>query len=181
MTVETTTIPGFRAGTWAIDPVHSEVSFTARHLGVAKVRGTFDAVEATLVTAEDPRQSSVIATIQTASVNTRNGQRDGHLRSADFLDVEKNPTMTFRSTAIRPQDEEQFLVDGELTLRGVTKPVTLEVEVGRFAEGPQGWVAGFSASTEISRTDFGVTAGPAGAVVGDKIRVGLEIEATLTA
>jgi polyisoprenoid-binding protein YceI len=181
MTVETTTIPGFRAGTWTIDPVHSEVSFTARHLGVAKVRGTFDAVEATIMTAEDPRQSSVIATIRTTSVNTRNGQRDGHLRSADFLDVDRFPTMTFRSTAIRPQDDGHFLVDGELTLRGVTKPVTLEVEDSCFAEGPQGSLAGFSASTEISRTDFDVTGGPAGAVVGDKIRVGLEIEATLTA
>jgi polyisoprenoid-binding protein YceI len=162
MTVETTTIPGFRAGTWTIDPVHSEVSFTARHLGVAKVRGTFDAIAATIVTAEDPRQSSVIATIQTASVNTRNGQRDGHLRSADFLDVEKNPTMTFRSTAIRPQDEEQFLVDGELTLRGVTKPVTLEVEVGRSPKARRvGWPASPPPPRSAARTSASPVARPA--------------------
>lgn len=181
MPAETTTIPDFRTGTWTIDPVHSAVSFTARHLGVAKVRGTFDTFAGAIVTAEDPRQSSVIATIQTASVNTRNGPRDRDVRSKDFLDVETYPTMTFRSTAIRPQDEELVLIDGELTLRGIAKPVTLEVELGGVAEGPQGsTVAGFSATTEISRTDFGVTGGPAGAVVSDKIRIVLEIEATLT-
>ncbi|MCO1659932.1 YceI family protein [Pseudonocardia humida] len=181
MTVEATTTT-FRTGTWSIDPVHSSVSFTARHLGVAKVRGTFDAFEGTVTTAADPRRSSVVATIRTASVNTRNSQRDGHLRSRDFLDVAAYPTMAFRSTAIRPRDGETVLVDGELTLRGVTRPVTLAVEVGGFADGPNGsTVAGFSATTEIDRTDFGVTGGPAGAIVSDRIRIALEIEATLTA
>lgn len=182
MITETTAVPALRTGTWTIDPVHSEVSFTARHLGVAKVRGTFDAVEGTIVSGDDPRLTSVVATVQTVSVNTRNGQRDEHVRSADFLDVETYPTMTFRSTGIRAQNEELFLVDGELTLRGVTKPVTLEVEVGGVTETPRGTaVAGFSAVTEISRTAFGVTGGPAGVIVSDTIKIGLEIEATLSA
>jgi polyisoprenoid-binding protein YceI len=154
------------------------VSFTARHLGVSKVRGTFDTVEGTIETTADPARSSVVATFRTDSVNTRNGQRDGHLRSADFLDVERYPAMTFRSTAVRPLEAQLVLVAGELTLRGVVRAVTLEVEVGGFAEGPDGTVvAGFSAATEIDRRDFGVTGGTAGAVVSDRIRISLEIEA----
>lgn len=182
MIVETTAVPTFRAGTWSIDPVHSAVSFTARHLGVAKVHGTFDAFAGTITTSEDLRRSSVVASIRTASVNTRNRQRDEHLRSADFLDAATYPTMTFRSTAIRPRDGETVLVDGELTLRGVVRPVTLEVEVGGVADGPQGsTVAGFSATTAIDRADFGVTGGAAGAIVSDRITIALEIEATLNA
>jgi polyisoprenoid-binding protein YceI len=177
-TTATTALPAFPIGTWSIDPVHSAVSFTARHLGISKVRGTFDAVEGTIETTADPTRSSVVATIATDSVNTRNDQRDGHLRSADFLDVERYPTMTFRSTAVRPLDARLVLVEGELTLRGVVRVVALEVEVGGFAEGPDGaTVAGFSAATEIDRRDFGVTGGTAGAVVSDRIRIALEIEA----
>jgi polyisoprenoid-binding protein YceI len=176
----TTTTPTLHTGTWSIDPVHSAVSFTARHLGVAKVRGTFDAVDGTVVTDPDPRRCSVVATIRTASVNTGNGQRDNHLRSPDFLDAEAHPTMSFRSTAIRQQNAEILLVDGELTLRGITRPVTLAVEIGGFADGPDGTpVAGFSATTAIDRTAFGVTGGPAGAIVGETIRIALEIEAGL--
>ena len=182
MTTEITTIPHFHTGTWTIDPVHSEISFTARHLGVAKVRGTFDAFAGAIVIVEDLRQSSVTATIQTASVNTRNGRRDADVRSTSFLDVAVYPTMTFRSAAVRAQDDGLILVDGELTIRGISRPIVLEVEVGGVTEVAEGsTVAGFSAATEISRTAFGVTGGPAGAVVGDTIKIALEIEATVDA
>ncbi|MBW4717727.1 YceI family protein [Saccharothrix obliqua] len=172
-------IPGYIAGTWAIDPVHSDVSFVVRHLGVSKVRGHFDAFEGTIVTAENPLESTVNAKIETASINTKNGQRDAHVKNEDFLDVEKHPELTFSSTGVRAHGE-GFLVDGDLTLRGVTKSVTLELEINGFGEGMGGsTVAGFSASTDISRKDFGVTGGAAGAAVGDKITILLEIEALL--
>ena len=181
MTTEITTIPHFHTGTWTIDPVHSEISFTTRHLGIAEFRGTFDAAGA-IVIVEDLRQSSVTATIQTASVNTRNGRRDADVRSTSFLDVAVYPTMTFRSAAVRAQDDGLILVDGELTIRGISRPIVLEVEVGDVTEVAEGsTVAGFSATTEISRTAFGVTGGSAGAVVGDTIKIALEIEATVDA
>lgn len=177
MTTQVATIPGWVAGTWAIDPVHSEVSFVVRHLGVAKVRGRFDSFEGQIVTADDPLESSTAATIHTSSVSTGNAVRDEHVRGQDFLAVEDHPTMTFRSTGIRP-DGENFLMDGELTVRGVTKPVTLALEVNGIGKGFEGKpVVGFSASTEINRSDFGVTAGPASAVVGDKVKITLDIEA----
>src|SRR5215472_1020253 len=113
-------IPGYIAGTWAIDPVHSEVSFVVRHMMVSKVRGRFDKFEGTIETASDPLQSTVTATVDLSSVNTGNETRDNHIRSEDFFHVEKHPTMTFRSTRIRPEGE-NFLLDGDLTLRGVTK------------------------------------------------------------
>lgn len=180
--MQLTSIPGYGTGTWVIDPVHSDISFTVKHLGISKVRGNFAQFEGTLVTAEDPLKSSVTATIQTASVETRNDQRDGHVRGEDFLAVEKYPTMTFTSTGLRAEDEETILLDGELTLCGVTKSVTLTVEIGGFGEGFDGVkAAGFSARTEINRQDFGITGGPAGSVVGNKIQIALEIEATLQA
>ncbi|WBB59232.1 YceI family protein [Streptomyces sp. WMMC500] len=177
MTIPADRIPAYETGTWTIDPVHSDVSFVVRHLGVSKVRGTFDEVEGTIVTHEDPLQSEVKAVIKTASVNTRNETRDNHVRTADFLDVETHPEMIFTSTGIR-EKEGVYLIDGDLSLRGVTRPVTLETEVGGFAPGPgDSTVVGFSASTEISRSDFGVTGGPAGATVSDAIKITLDIEA----
>ena len=174
---------GYIVGAWAIDPAHSDVSFTVKHMMVSKVRGRFAAFQGQLVTAEDPLQSSVTATIDTASIDTNQAQRDAHIRSADFFEVETYPTMTYRSTGIRP-DGEDFLVDGELTLKGVTKPVTLTLELGGF--GPDafgGTRAGFSASTTINRRDFGVDINMpmdgGGVVVGDKITINLEVEAVL--
>ncbi|WP_309110649.1 YceI family protein [Saccharothrix sp.] len=181
MTTQTVQIPGYIAGTWAIDPVHSDVSFVVRHLGISKVRGHFDTFEGQIVTAENPLESSVTAKIETASINTKNEARDAHVRNEDFLDVEKYPELTFTSTGVRANGE-GFVVDGELTLRGVTKAVELELELNGFGDGFEGAkVAGFSASTEISRKDFGVTGGAAGAAVGDKITILLEIEAVLQA
>jgi polyisoprenoid-binding protein YceI len=179
----TATIPGYAAGTWTIDPVHSEVGFLVRHMMVSKVRGKFTKFEGEIVTAENPLDSSVTATVDLSSIDTGNPDRDNHLRSADFFEVEKHPTMTYRSTGIR-RDGEDFLVDGELTLKGVTKPLTLHVELGGFGPDPYGGTrAGFSAIAEIKRSDFGVDFNAVletgGVVVGDKISLILEIEAVL--
>lgn len=170
-------IPGYIAGMWRIDNAHSEVSFQARHLGISKVRGSFDDYEGTIVTAENPLDSTVNVVIKTASVSTKHDFRDGHIKGDDFLAVEKYPTMEFTSTGIRA-DGDDFLLDGDLTIRDVTKRVTLNLEINGFAQGFDGKpVAGFSAGTEIDRKDFGVTGGPASAMVSDKIKITLEIEA----
>jgi len=179
MTTQTDVIDGYVAGTWTIDTVHSDVSFYVRHLGVSKVRGSFADFHGTIVTGENPLESAVNAVIKTASVDTKNEARDTHVRSADFLDAEQFPELTFNSTAIRPLSSEVFEVDGELSLHGITKTVTLQLELNGFGKGFDGNpVAGFSAATEISRGEFGVTGGAAGAAVSDKIRIALEIEAT---
>ena len=179
MTSQTEVIDGYVAGTWTIDAVHSDVSFYVRHLGVSKVRGSFESFEGTIVTGENPLDSKVEAVIRTTSVNTKNEMRDNHVRSEDFLSVEQFPEMTFTSTAIRPKTSELFEVDGELTLKGVTKTVTLQLELNGFGTHYEGHaIAGFSAATEINRSEFGVTGGAAGAAVGEKIRIALEIEAT---
>jgi polyisoprenoid-binding protein YceI len=173
-----TRIPGYIVGTWTIDPVHSDVAFIARHFSVSKVRGRFNAVSGTIVTHEDPAQSSVTATIKADSVDTNNEQRDGHVRSADFLNVEEHDQLAFTSTAVRI-DGEDVEIDGDLTLHGVTKPVTLTGELGGFADSPHGKVLGVSASTEIKRSDFGVGPNIPAAVVGDKIKIELGVEALL--
>ena len=183
MTQAQVQIPGYRTGTWTVDPVHSDVSFLARHMMVSKVRGTFGEFAATLTTAEDPAQSHVEATVQLASIDTRNEMRDNHIRSSDFLEVEKNPEMTFRSTGVR-QDGDDFVVEGELTLKGVTKPVELQTEVNGF--GPDaygGYRAGFSARTSINRKEYGVAFNAVmeggGVVVSDKIDILVEAEFVL--
>ena len=176
-------IPGYVVGAWEIDPTHSTVGFSVRHMMVSKVRGYFREFSGEIVTAENPAQSSVTATIDLSSIDTRQEQRDAHIRSADFFDVENHPTMTFRSTAVRTEGADWF-VDGELTIKGNTKPVTLELELNGFGPDAYGGTrAGFSAKTEINRNDFGVDIkmpmDGGGVVVGDKITVELEIEAVL--
>lgn len=174
----TTQIPGYVTGTWDIDAVHSDIEFTLRHMGVGRSRGRFDTFEGRIVTAENPLESSVTATIDTASINTGNADRDAHVRNADFLDVENHPTATFRSTAIR-EDGDEWAIDGEFTLHGVTKPVTLTAEPGGFTDDGQGGkLLGLSATTTINRTEFGV--GPeGGAMLGEKVKITLDIEAAL--
>jgi polyisoprenoid-binding protein YceI len=168
-------IPGYTSGTWAVDPVHSDVSFTVRHLGVSKVRGIFENFSGEIVLADNVADSSVSAEVDLASINTKNQQRDDHVRGGDFLDVANHPTMTFVSTGIRP-DGEALKLDGELTLRGVTRPVTLDVEVNGFTEAPDGTpIAGFSAAGAIDRTEFDV--GGPNPMVANKIQLTLEIEA----
>jgi len=178
-------IPGYVAGTWDIDATHSTVGFSVRHMMVSKVRGYFRDFSGEIVTAEDPAESVVTATIDLGSIDTRQEQRDAHIRSADFFDVENHPQMTFRSTAVRT-DGADWTVEGELTLKGNTKPVVLSLELNGF--GPDaygGYRAGFSAKTEINRNDFGVDIkmpmDGGGVVVSDKINVELEIEAVLRA
>ena len=184
MTSSTSTrIPNYVAGTWDIDPVHSDVSFTVRHMMVSKVRGRLGAFTGQIVTAPEFTDSTVTATVDASSVDTGNAQRDGHIRTADFFEVETYPTWTFRSTAIRADGDDHAL-DGELTIKGVTRPVSFALEVNGF--GPDafgGTRAGFSATTTINRNDFGVDiAMPldgGGVVVSDKVQVALEIEAVL--
>jgi polyisoprenoid-binding protein YceI len=180
----TTAIPGYQAGTWVLDPVHSEVSFTVRHLMVSKVRGRFARFDGSLVTTDDPLDSSVEARVDLTSIDTGNADRDAHVRSADFLDVEQFPELTYRSTGIRSVDE-GFVVDGELSLHGVTKQVPLELVVNGFqANTPLGDTrVGFSARAEIDRGDFGVEFNApldnGGVMLANKIQITLEVEAVL--
>jgi polyisoprenoid-binding protein YceI len=168
-------------GRWTIDPSHSEVQFIARHMMISKVRGRFRALAGTILVAEDPEQSSVEATIDAASIDTGDPNRDAHLRAADFLDVERYPTITYRSTAVRPAGN-KFAVDGELTVRGVTRPVTLDVEYCGVAKDPWGNPrAGFVGHTEIDRDDFEITWNQmlegGGFLVGRGVKIELDIEA----
>jgi polyisoprenoid-binding protein YceI len=177
-------VPGYVTGTWNIDPVHSEVSFSVRHMMVSKVRGRFGVFSGTVVTAADPLESSATASIDVSTIDTNNEQRDAHVRSADFFDAETHPTMTYRSTGLRSAGE-TFVLDGELTLRGVTRPVPLTVEVNGFGPDAYGGTrAGFTATAEINRHDFNVSfnaaiEGTGGMVLGDKVTIQLEIQAVL--
>jgi len=176
-------IPGYVVGKWTIDPVHSEVGFSVRHMMVSKVRGKFTSFSGEIVTGEKPADSSATAEIDLASIHTGAEQRDEHLRSADFFEVEKYPKMTYRSTGVRA-DGDDFILDGELTLKGVTKNVPLRLELNGFGPDPYGGTrAGFTATAEINRREFGVNFSAAlqngGAVVSDKVTIHLEIEAVL--
>jgi polyisoprenoid-binding protein YceI len=185
MTADTTatTIPGYVAGTWTIDPIHSEVGFSVRHMMVSKVRGRFTNFTGQIVTGNDPLKSSATAEIDLKSITTGHDQRDEHLRSADFFEVETYPTMTYRSTGARFEDG-NYVLDGELTLKGVTRNVPLVLELNGFGPDNYGGTrAGFTASGEINRRDFNVNfSAPmqnGGAVVADKITLHLEVEAVL--
>ncbi|PRY59329.1 polyisoprenoid-binding protein YceI [Knoellia remsis] len=172
-TPTTTQLP---AGTWAVDPAHTEVGFVARHLMVSKVRGTFTEVEGTVQAAEDITKSTVEVTAQIASVNTGSEDRDNHLRSGDFFDAEQWPTMTFRSTSF---DGEKLT--GDLTIRDVTKPVTFDVEFGGVGQDPWGNTkAGFEATATVNRKDWGLTWNAAveggGVLVSDKITITIDVQ-----
>jgi len=177
-----TEISGYVAGTWDLDPVHSHVGFVARHLMVSKVRGKFAKFDVQFVTADNPLDSTLTVSIDTASVDTGNEQRDEDLRSERFLDTANYPAMTFKSTSIAP-DADKYKVAGDLTVRGVTKPVTLDVEVNGFGPDPYGGTrAGFTATTEINRNDFGVSFNapiPGGVMISEKIQIEIEAEAVL--
>jgi len=190
MSVGLIEIPGYVTGTWTIDPAHSDVGFVIRHLMISNVKGHFTKFEGQIVTAGDPLNSGVSATIDVSSIDTANATRDEHLRTADFFDAEKYPTMSYRSAGIRP-DGDGFLMEGELTLKGVTLPVPLALEINGFGVDPfapdpaAGARAGFTATGEINRMDFGVSYnGPipgGGVALGEKVRIVLEIEAVLQA
>lgn len=178
-----TELPGLVAGTWTIDAVHSEVGFSVRHMMVSKVRGRFSKFEGEITVADDPLKSSGRASIDLSSVDTRAEDRDNHLRSSDFFDIETHPTMTYESKGVR-RDGEDLVADGELTIRGVTRPVTLAVEWGGVHPDPWGGKRlGLSATGRINRKDFGIEFNipieGGGFVVGDRVDLYLEIEAVL--
>ena len=178
-TVAGSTVP--EVGTYEIDPSHSVVEFVVRHLGLAKVRGRFNEFSGSITVAEDVAQSSVAVTINAATIDTRDAGRDEHLRSPDFLNAEQNPTLEFRSTGVRQQGGD-WLVDGDLTAAGQTRPVTLEVEFEGAAGDPWGNSRiGFSAETKINRESFGLTWNQAletgGWLVGKEVKIELSVEA----
>jgi polyisoprenoid-binding protein YceI len=170
------------AGTYELDPAHMLVGFVVRHLMVSKVRGSFGEATATITVADDPMQTAVTAKISTASIHTGQNDRDNHLRSGDFFESEKYPTMEFRSTGLKSHDGNEFVLDGELTIKDVTRPVELKVEFEGAGRSPYGKdIFGFSASTEIDREDWGLTWNMAleqgGVMVSKKVKIEIEGEA----
>lgn len=173
-------------GTYTIDPSHSRIGFSARHAMVTKVRGAFNEVEGTATTGADLEGAQIEVTMQAASVDTRQADRDGHLRSADFFDVETYPTLTFRSTKVTAVDDDTLRVTGDLTVKDVTRPVTVDFEYAGAAQDPFGNTrVGFEGATTISRKDFGLTWNAAletgGLLVSDKISLEFEISAIKSA
>lgn len=171
------------AGTYEIDPSHSTVEFVARHLMISKVRGRFQGFSGIVTVADPPGASSVRTTIDAASIQTGDETRDGHLRSADFLDVENHPTLEFVSTRVEG-DSDRWEVAGDLTIRGVSRPVMLDVVLDGTVTDPWGKERiALTATTEIDRDDWGLTWNQAlesgGVVVGKKVRVEISIEAVL--
>ena len=178
MSIDTTQSTQVPAGTWTIDPSHSEVGFTVRHL-MSKVRGQFEQFEGTLTTTDEVDGFRAEATIDLNSVNTRDANRDGHLRSADFFDVEKSGPMTFTTTSF-----DGSTAKGDLTIKGLTRPVELDVEfLGVQQDAYGNTVLGYEATTEISRkawgVDFNVPLDGGKVLVGDKVSVSLSIQARL--
>jgi polyisoprenoid-binding protein YceI len=176
-------VPTPLAGEWQIDPAHSSVGFAVRHMMVARVRGRFARFQGELHIDPVPERSSATATIDAGSVDTGEPQRDAHLRSADFLDVANHPTIEFHSTALRAVGDD-WRLDGELTIRGTTRPVRLHLEPLGVQQMAGSQVAGFTATTEIDRHDFGLTWNQAletgGVAVGRKVAIWLEVEARRT-
>lgn len=169
-------------GTWEIDPSHSMVGFSVRHLMVAKVRGRFGSFAGSFEVGNEPANSSTTVTIDAASIETRDEKRDAHLRSPDFFDVQSHPTLSFRSTGFRQTGPTTFELPGELMIRGVSRPVTLAVEYQGTTLDPWGGTrAGFTATTSIDREDWGLTWNQAleagGVLVGKTVTIELEIEA----
>ena len=169
-------------GTFVLDKSHTEVGFVARHLMVSKVRGRFTDYEGTIVVADDPAASSVEVIIQAASINTNDEGRDNHVRTNDFLSVDQFPTLTFRSTKVDLGSNGDWKVNGDMTVRGVTRPIVLDVEFEGVIQDPWGnQRLGFTASGEIDRNDFGVSFNAAletgGFVVSPKVKLEIEAEA----
>ncbi len=170
------------AGTYVLDATHKRVGFVVRHLMISKVRGEFAEATATITVAENPLESSVTATIQTVSVNTGQPDRDNHLRTGDFFEAEKYPTIEFVSTGVKSHDGNEFVLAGDLTIKGVTRPVELQVEFEGVGRSPYGFdVFGFSATTEVDREDWGLTYNMAlesgGVMIGKKVKIEIEGEA----
>jgi polyisoprenoid-binding protein YceI len=168
------------ATTWKLDPAHTQSTFTVRHLGITNVRGEFRSTTGTVVIDEQkPENSKVEATIDAKSIHTREDKRDAHLKSADFFDVEKFPTITFKSTKVEKDGDDTYKVTGDLTMHGVTKPVVLETTLTKPIKGPNGLTRGVSAETKLNRRDFGLNWSKmleATPVVGDEVRIDIESE-----
>ncbi|HXN61373.1 MAG TPA: YceI family protein [Acidimicrobiales bacterium] len=181
-TTTTTTLP--KAGTYTIDPAHTEVGFIARHLIGTKVRGRFTDVSGTFTVAENPSESSLEAQVAAASIHTNQPQRDEHLRTNDFLDVPNYPTLNLKSTGLKQVDDTRWVLTADLTIRGVTKSVDFNLEF--LGEGPSmvegKTVVAFSANGEIDRRDFGVSFNHSlldgSVVVGNKVVIEIEVEAS---
>jgi len=167
---------------WKIDPAHSEINFTVRHMMISNVRGRFEAFTGTVeFDQQNPANSSVDVQIEAASVNTREAQRDTHLRSADFFDAETHPYLTFKSKKVEVVDDSHGRITGDLTIHGVTKEVVLDTEFNGMSQSPWGFSsAGFSATTKINRNDWGLGWNMAletgGVLVSDEIKINIEIE-----
>jgi polyisoprenoid-binding protein YceI len=174
------------AGTFSLDPAHTTVGFVARHLVVSKVRGSFTEVSGTIQVAENPLDSTVEVVIGAASISTGQTDRDNHLRSADFLELDKYPNLTYRSTGVKSHKGNSFVLAGELTIRDVTREVDLAVEYDGTIVSPYGQeVIAFTATTEIDREAFGITWNQAieagGVMVGKAVKIELSVEATRNA
>ena len=182
MTTSTTALQP-TTGTWSIDPSHTRVGFSAKHAMVATVRGQFAEFSGSLnLDGADPAKSSADVAISAASISTSNEDRDNHLRSGDFLDVETHPQLTFRSNGVRYEGGDDFVMLGDLTIRGTTRPVELAVELEGLATDPFGNERiGFTGQTTISRKDFGLTWNVAleagGVLVSDKVKITLDVSA----
>ncbi|GGN81195.1 hypothetical protein GCM10010112_57370 [Actinoplanes lobatus] len=187
MTVSTREFEGLQipaAGTYELDAAHKRVGFVVKHLMVSKVRGQFAEATATITVAENPLESAVVASIKTGSVETGQVDRDNHLRTGDFFEAEKYPTMEYRSTGVKSHAGAEFVLDGELTIKGITRPVELVVEFEGATTSPYGQhLFGFSAHTEIDREDWGLTYNMAletgGVMIGKKVKIEIEGEAIL--
>lgn len=172
---------GLVAGTWNIDPSHTEASFTVRHAGISKVRGTVAVTGGAITINDELELSAVTATLDPSTITTGDAGRDGHLKSGDFFDVEKFGEWTFTSTGVKAEGDD-YIVSGDLTIHGVTRNVNLAVEFGGAATDPFGnQRAGFSATLPISRKDFDLTWNAAletgGVLVSDKVNIALEVSA----
>ena len=185
MTITAAHIDGYRTGTWRLDAAHSTIGFSVRHLAISKVKGVFETFDVTVVAPEDPADATVEATIEVASVNTKQQMRDDHLRTSDFFAVAEHPQMRFVSTAFSPETDGTFTLEGDLTLRGVTRPVVLRGELGGIATDGYGQTkAGIEASTRINRHDFGVSwNGPVeagGVTLGEEVAITFDLQFLLT-
>ncbi len=173
--------PALPAGTWSLDPTHTHIGFTVRHMMVAKVRGSFGDFSAEITVGDNPLESSLSAVVQMASIDTGNGDRDGHLRTNDFFAIEEFPTMTLASTSFVEGGDGAYTMNADLTIKGVTRPVAFELEFAGTGKDPWGNTkAGFSASATINRKDFGIEWNApletGGVLVGEQVKIEIDAE-----